>query len=99
MKIDRFIPIFSGEKHPVLSSYTIGLGSIEAMVAKVNQIKWPLYKIKLGSTNDLLIINEIRKVTNARLIVDANCAWTAKETILKSKELLDLNVRVYRAAT
>ena len=83
---------FSGEKRPVLSSYTIGLSSIEAMVAKVNQTKWPLYKIKLGSTNDLLIVNEIRKVTNARLIVDANCAWTAKETISKSKELLDLNV-------
>lgn len=83
---------FQGSGVRFRTSYTIGLASIEEMVAKVKKTQWPLYKIKLGTKQDIAIIHEIRKVTDAELIVDANCAWTAEETIWKSRELKEMGV-------
>jgi L-alanine-DL-glutamate epimerase-like enolase superfamily enzyme len=83
---------FPGSATTFSTSYTIGLANIEEMIAKVERLKWPMYKIKLGSNQDLAIIHEIRKITNSRIIVDANCAWTYVETIWKSKELKSMGV-------
>ena len=52
------------------------------MVAKLQEIPdWPVYKIKLGTTDDLEIVRELREHTDATFRVDANCGWTADETI------------------
>jgi L-alanine-DL-glutamate epimerase-like enolase superfamily enzyme len=80
------------EKMPV-TNYTIGIDTIETMVAHMLEFpNWPIYKIKLGTAEDLPIVRELRKHTNAIFRVDANCAWTAEETIQKSKELAGLGV-------
>ena len=42
---------------------------------------WPVYKIKLGTPDDLEIVRELREHTDAVFRVDANCGWTADETI------------------
>ena len=42
---------------------------------------WPVYKIKLGTPDDLEIVRELRRHTAAAFRVDANCAWTAEQTI------------------
>ena len=75
------------------SSYTIGLGPIEEMLGKLKQYDgWSCYKVKLGTDNDIEIVRALREHTNATLRVDANCAWTAIETIEKSRTLESLGV-------
>ena len=74
------------------SNYTIGIDSIENMVVKMKEMPWPIYKIKLGTKNDLEIITELRKHTNAIFRIDANCGWTVNETLKNSVELLKLGV-------
>lgn len=75
-----------------LTSYTIGIDSIEAMKEKILEMPWPIYKIKLGTEHDIQIIEELRKITDAVFRIDANCAWNANQTIENSKILKDLNV-------
>lgn len=79
-------------KNPPLSNYTIGIDSLEKMVQKIQEFPWPLYKIKLGTPNDLEIIKHLRKYTDSAFRVDANCAWTANQAIENSKILKELNV-------
>ncbi len=75
------------------SSYTIGIDTIDNMVAKLNELPgWGIYKIKLGTPQDLEIMTELRKHTDAIFRVDANCGWTADEAIQNSKTLAELNV-------
>jgi len=75
------------------SSYTIGIDSIEAMIAKLaEQPDWPIYKIKLGADHDIEIVRALRRHTDATFRVDANCGWTAAQTIEHSRDLADLGV-------
>ena len=75
------------------SNYTIGIDSVEVMVAKLNEFPgWPIYKIKLGTDRDLEIVRELRKHTPATFRVDANCGWTAEQTIANAPELKQLGV-------
>ncbi|WP_291870466.1 dipeptide epimerase [Maribacter sp.] len=79
------------EKYPI-TNYTIGIASIEEMVAKMKEKPWPIYKIKLGTDNDVAIVKELRQHTGAIFRIDANCAWTAEETIYNAPLLKDLGV-------
>lgn len=82
----------STDRVPV-SNYTIGLDSVERMVAKLNEFPgWPVYKIKLGSTQDLEIVRELRRHTGAVFRVDANTAWTVEQTLALAPELQRLGV-------
>ncbi len=75
------------------SNYTIGIDSIAKMEAKLQEAPdWPVYKIKLGGGNDLEIVRELRKQTDAKFRVDANCGWTADQTIAISHKLRGLGV-------
>ncbi len=79
------------ENYPI-TNYTIGIASLEKMRAKMQETPWPIYKIKLGTQDDVAIVRELRKQTDAVFRVDANCAWSAKETILNAPLLKDLGV-------
>jgi len=81
----------SNESYPI-TNYTIGIASIEKMVAKMKELPWPIYKIKLGTDDDVNIVKELREHTDAIFRIDANCAWTAKETIINAPQLKDLGV-------
>jgi L-alanine-DL-glutamate epimerase-like enolase superfamily enzyme len=74
------------------TNFTIGIDSVEKMVSKLNEVPWPIYKIKLGTKEDIKIISELRKHTNAIFRVDANCGWTVDETIYNSSVLKSLGV-------
>ena len=79
--------------HVPLSDYTIGIDPIEKMVAKMKEFDgWPIYKIKLGTQDDLALVRELRKHTDATFRIDANTAWTAEQTIAIAPELKDLGV-------
>jgi len=75
-----------------LTNYTIGIDSIENMVTKMTEFPWPIYKIKLGTQEDLAIVTELRKHSDSIFRVDANCAWTVEETLLNAEILKKLGV-------
>jgi L-alanine-DL-glutamate epimerase-like enolase superfamily enzyme len=76
-----------------LTSYTIGLDTIEMMVAKMREFDgWPIYKIKLGTPDDLAIVRALRKQTDAIFRIDANTAWTVEQTLALAPELKALGV-------
>ena len=82
---------YSIAKNP-LTDYTIGIASIEKMVSKMKELPWPIYKIKLGTKEDIAIVKELRKHTDAIFRIDANCGWNVEETINNAVELKKLGV-------
>lgn len=75
------------------SDYTIGIDPIAKMVFKMNEFPgWPIYKIKLGTPNDLAIVRELRKHTDAVFRIDANTSWSVEQTIAFAPELKALGV-------
>ena len=77
----------------VPSDYTIGIDSIDKMVAKMKEFPgWPIYKIKLGTDEDIEIVRALRQHTDAVFRIDANTAWTAAQTIENSHALAELGV-------
>ncbi|HDZ13793.1 hypothetical protein LCGC14_1072780 [marine sediment metagenome] len=79
------------DRYPT-TNYTIGIASLDKMLAKMQETPWPIYKIKLGTDDDVAIVRELRKHTDAIFRIDANCAWSAKETIENAPLLKDLGV-------
>lgn len=75
-----------------LTSYTIGIDSIENMKNKIIEMPWPIYKIKLGTADDIRIVESLRKITDAVFRIDANGAWNAEQAIANAKIFKDLNV-------
>ncbi|NQT14335.1 MAG: dipeptide epimerase [Planctomycetes bacterium] len=83
LKLDR-IPV---------TDYTIGIDTIEVMRRKMEEFAgWPVYKIKLGTPEDIEIVRALREHTDAVFRVDANCAWGVEETIRNSAALAELGV-------
>ena len=75
------------------SDYTIGIDPVEKMVAKMKEFDgWPVYKIKLGTADDLAIVRELRRHTDAVFRIDANTAWSAEQTLAFAPELKKLGV-------
>ena len=77
-----------------LSDYTIGLDSVEKMLRKMEENPWPIYKIKLGSSNDIELIIELRKHTEVPFRIDANGGWTLDEAISNIPILKALGVEL-----
>lgn len=77
------------------SNFTIGLDTIETMVAKLHETPdWPCYKIKLGTPNDLAIVKRLREETTVPFRVDANCGWSVSEALEKIPVLESLGVEL-----
>ena len=75
------------------TNYTIGIDAIDVMIAKLREFPgWPVYKIKLGTADDLEIVRALRRVTDSPFRVDANCGWRVDETIRNARELQTLGV-------
>lgn len=71
----------STDKIP-MSDYTLGIDTPAKMVEKMREMPgWPVYKIKLGTADDLGILRELRRHSDTTFRVDANCGWTADQTI------------------
>lgn len=76
-----------------LTNYTVGIDTVEVMVRKMQEFAgWPIYKIKLGTADDLAIVRELRRHTSSVFRVDANCAWDAETAIRLSGPLKELGV-------
>ena len=78
-----------------LSNYTLGIDTLENTLAILREFAgWPIYKIKLGTPDDLKIVRELRRHTAAVFRVDANCSWTVEQAIGNSRELQALGVEL-----
>jgi len=76
-----------------VSNFTIGIDTVQNMIDKLQEVPdWPVYKIKLGTADDLKIITELRQHTTATFRVDANCGWTVDETVSNAIQLRELDV-------
>ncbi len=78
--------------HNPFSDYTIGIDDIPVMIRKMQEFDFPIYKIKLGTENDIEIVKALREHTDAVFRVDANCGWGVDETIHNARELARYNV-------
>ncbi|MBK9570183.1 MAG: dipeptide epimerase [Chitinophagaceae bacterium] len=91
MKKKKLYEIWGGAiSHNPICDYTIGIDTPEKMVAKMKEKPWPIYKIKVGTADDISIVKALRQQTTATLRVDANAAWdmeTALQLIPQLKEL------------
>jgi len=77
-----------------LTDYTIGIDTIDNMVAKMKEKPWPIYKVKVGTENDVEMVEALRKNTDAILRVDANAAWTLEQALHKIPLLKELGVEL-----
>ena len=75
-----------------VTDFTIGIDTIDKMVAKMKEKPWPVYKIKLGTPDDLAIMEALRGHTDAVFRVDANAGWTLEEALQKIPALKALGV-------
>lgn len=68
------------EPSPLITAFTISVGTPEKMASDAEKAKArPLLKVKLGGDGDPARIAAVRAAApNARLVVDANEAWTAE---------------------
>lgn len=91
LKKKKLYEIWNGDisKNPI-TDYTIGIDSIDKMIAKLKEKPWPIYKIKVGTADDIDNVKALRENTDSILRVDANAAWdleTALKIIPQLKEL------------
>ena len=77
-----------------LTDYTIGIDTIDRMVAKMKELPWPVYKIKVGVEGDVEMVAALRKHTDAVFRVDANAGWTLEQALEKIPLLKDLGVEL-----
>lgn len=75
-----------------LCDYTIGIDSIPVMLEKMKAKPWPIYKIKLGTPDDIAIVKALRAQTDAIIRVDANAGWTLEQALQLIPALAELGV-------
>jgi L-alanine-DL-glutamate epimerase-like enolase superfamily enzyme len=93
LKNKKLYDLWNGDisKNPV-TDYTIGIDSIDKMVSKLKEKPWPIYKIKVGTANDIAIVKALRENTGSLLRVDANAAWDLATALKLIPQLKDLGV-------
>ena len=91
LKRKKLYEVWNGDiSNNPICDYTIGIDTIDKMVAKMKEKPWPIYKIKVGTADDIAIVKALRENTDSVLRVDANAAWdleTALQLIPQLKEL------------
>ena len=64
MKRKKLYEFWNGDVSPKenpLTDYTIGIDSIEKMIAKMKERPWPIYKVKVGTADDIAIVKAIER--------------------------------------
>lgn len=79
---------------PVITSVTIGIRSVEAYERRARElVRYPWLKIKVGAEGVLEAIQAVRRGSpRARLVVDANQAWSVSILQALAPQLAELSV-------
>ena len=82
------------KKDNIYTSFTIGISDKESLKQKIEEASdYKILKVKLGTENDIQIIEIIRSLTNVPLYVDVNQGWSDKHFALDMvKWLAEQNV-------
>ena len=79
--------------HAAYTSFTLGIDSPMNMAKKALLARdYPILKVKVGTKNDIAVIEAIREVSSATIRVDANAGWTPKEAIKTINALAPYNI-------
>ena len=76
------------------SSYTVAIDEVDKMVQKVKDTSFDIYKIKLGTDQDLALIQALRGATHKPFRVDINGGWSAGKTLEMIPKLMDFGVEM-----
>jgi L-alanine-DL-glutamate epimerase-like enolase superfamily enzyme len=84
------------EPRPLVTAFTISLGKPDRMEADARTVAHlPLLKLKLAGEGDLARVAAVRRgAPDARLIVDANEAWTGRDIAVEAAALLPFGVEL-----
>jgi len=95
MQNKKLYQLWDGDisKNP-LTDYTIGIDVIDKMVSKLKEKSWPIYKIKVGTEDDIGIVKTLRANTDAVLRVDANAGWNLETALKLIPQLNELGVEL-----
>ncbi|MBL7724916.1 MAG: dipeptide epimerase [Chitinophagaceae bacterium] len=95
LKGKKLYELWEGDtsRNPICD-YTIGIDTIDKMVAKMKEKPWPIYKIKVGTADDIAIVKALRENTDATLRVDANAAWNLETALSLIPQLEKLGVEL-----
>lgn len=93
LKNKKLYELWKGDisKNP-MTDYTIGIDSIDKMIVKLKEKPWPVYKIKVGTADDIAIVKALRANTDSILRVDANAAWNVETALKIIPQLKELGV-------
>jgi L-alanine-DL-glutamate epimerase-like enolase superfamily enzyme len=95
MKKKQLYELWGGDiSNNAICDYTIGIDPVEKMVAKMKELPWPIYKIKVGTADDIAIVKALRENTDAVLRVDANAAWDVETALKLIPQLKELGVEL-----
>jgi L-alanine-DL-glutamate epimerase-like enolase superfamily enzyme len=85
------------EPRPVTTAFTISLGDADRMEADARNAagKYPLLKLKLAGEGDAERVAAVRRgAPEARLVVDANEAWTGRDIVAEAEALMPYGVEL-----
>ena len=85
------------EPRPVVTAFTISLGEPGKLEADARAVagKYPLLKLKLAGEGDVERVAAVRRGSpDARLVVDANEAWTGRDIAAEAAALLPFGVEL-----
>ncbi len=64
-----------------LTDFTIGLADQHSMLDILQKNPMPIYKIKVGSADDMEKLKMIRRHTDAKIRIDANASWHYEQAL------------------
>ncbi len=76
------------------TDYTIGIDSLENMLAKIRTHPMPIYKIKVSNQEDLEKLKVIRSHTDATIRIDANASLTLEQALAMIPDLEKLQIEL-----
>jgi L-alanine-DL-glutamate epimerase-like enolase superfamily enzyme len=78
---------------PLVTSYTIGIDTLDKMKEKTRLAKdFLVYKVKVGVENDLEMVRAVREVSDSKIRVDANAGWSADQALEKINQLGECDI-------
>jgi L-alanine-DL-glutamate epimerase-like enolase superfamily enzyme len=81
------------EKAPQ-TDYTIGIDEPELMLEKMRKYPAQIYKIKVGSKDDIQKLNFLRKQSDAQFRIDANGGWSFEDAKSYLPELEQIGIEI-----
>lgn len=77
----------------VYSSFTLVRGSRESTLDKLDETPdWPIYRVELNGRDDIPLLEEIRRKTDARLYIEVAGQWTLSQALDYLPRLIALKV-------